>query len=260
MCILRRSPAAWLPRLERAWKSNPDANARSHRLPTHSLRQLVECVEPNVLAVSDDLEDPQWFRGLQQPQAPLPLQLALEAWITTKVAPHQPAVDWSLPIKAAMPLDWSSSEVDLLRHGVHPNGTSAPDEAGFALLASYLAAKWVDDQHTLPRQKNMCVLGPVDARGKRSVYVWPPQELTDDTAYGLWTHYLTFQPHDGRVLLATQHIARFAGTPAGYIPRTSHRPRRPPTSSSTLRAACCAVWNVRRCWPAPLPCAARWTA
>ncbi|MFD7532281.1 pPIWI_RE module domain-containing protein [Streptomyces sp. NPDC059849] len=220
-------PRALLPRLERAWKSNPDAKSR--RLPTRTLRQLVECVEPHVLAVSDDLEDPQWVRALQQPQNEIALQLALEAWITTKVAPHQPDVDWSLSIKAAMPLAWTCSDVDLLRHRTQPNGTAAPDEPVFALLASFLAGTWVDEKHSLPGQKRGCILGPVDARGKRSVYAWPPQELTHDGAYGLWTHYLTFQvttmPHDGRILLlASPHIARFAGTPAGYIPRTSHKP------------------------------------
>ncbi|GFE17974.1 hypothetical protein Sgleb_60210 [Streptomyces glebosus] len=219
-------PQGLLPRLQRAWKSNPDA--RSPFLPTYALRELVECVEPGVVAVDSRLEEGPWLHALQQPHNDLPLQLALETWITTQVAPHQDDVDWFTLIKAATPLEWSSQKVDLLRRGRRPNGTVSPHRYAYDLLASYLAGRWVDQKLTLPGQKakESAVLGPVSGRGERAVFLWPPRELTDEDAYGLWTHQTTFRvvtmPHDDRLLLRViPHISRFGGTPPAYIPRRS---------------------------------------
>lgn len=224
-------PAGLLPRLERAWNSNPDA--RSPYLPTFALRELVECLEPCVVSVNGNLEADTWLHALQRPDDELPLLLALEAWITTQVAPHQPDVDWYNLVKNAMPLDWSTRNVDLLARGERPNSTASPRDHAYALVASYLTSRLIENDFRLPGQKEAenLVMGPVDGRGRRSLYQWPPRELTDDDdASGLWTHQTAFRvvtmPHDGRLLLrVVPHITRFGSKPAAYIPRrASHGP------------------------------------
>lgn len=224
-------PHGLLPRLERAWNSNPDA--RSQYLPTFALRELVECLEPCVASVDGNLEADAWLHALQRPHDELPLLLALEAWITTQVAPHQTDVDWYNLIKNALPLQWTTQTVDLLARGERPNGTARPRDHVYALLATYLTSQLIEDDFRLPGQKEAenLVLGPVDGRGRRSIYQWPPRELTDDDdAHGLWTHQTAFRvvtmPHDSRLLLrVTPHITRFGSKPAAYIPRrASHGP------------------------------------
>ncbi|WP_329129085.1 DUF3962 domain-containing protein [Streptomyces caniferus] len=219
-------PRSLLPRLERAWSSHP--KARSRYLPTRGLRELVECVGGGVLAVGSDLEADTWLHALRPLENDLALQLALEAWITTEVAPHQSDVDWFSLVKAALPLEWTCQKLDLLGHGKATNDTARPRPHVYQLLASYLATQWIDNKWKLPgqRQGETAVLGPIGGRGQRSVYTWPPRELTDDGAYGLWTHQTTFRvvtmPHDERLLIrVTPHITRFGGTTPVYIPRRS---------------------------------------
>lgn len=201
-------PRSLLPRLERAWNSNP--KARSRYLPTRGLRELVECVGAGVLAVGSDLEADTWLYSLRPPEDDLALHLALEAWITTAVAPHQTDVDWFSLVKAALPLEWTHRTLDLLGHGKARNSTARPRSHVYQLLASYLATQWIDNKWTIPgqRQAETTVLGPIGGRGERSVYTWPPRELTDDGAYGLWTHQTTFRvvtmPHDDRLLIRPQ--------------------------------------------------------
>ncbi|MFJ6616215.1 hypothetical protein ACIQOW_01360 [Kitasatospora sp. NPDC091335] len=97
-------PPALLQRLQRAWASNP--NARSRYLPTSALRQLVQQIEPTVVAVSGSLDGAgPWLFALRSPDDDLPLQLAVEAWATSTVAPHQGDIDWPGLIKDAFPLD-----------------------------------------------------------------------------------------------------------------------------------------------------------
>ncbi len=231
-------PRSLLPRLQRAWSSKP--KNRSPYLPTRGLRELVECVGSGVLAVGSDLEADTWLHAVHPPENELPLQLALEAWITTEVAPHQSDVDWFSLIKAAFPLEWTPSTLDLLGHGKAPNGTARPRSHVYQLLPSYLATQWIDNKWTLPGQKQneSAVLGPIGERGERSVYLWPPRELTDDDgAYGLWTHQTKFRvrtmPHDDRLIIrVTPHITRFGGTTPVYIPRRS--PEKPPSATVLL--------------------------
>ncbi|MFA7763711.1 RNaseH domain-containing protein [Streptomyces sp. NRRL S-448] len=222
-------PAGLLARIQRAWNSNP--KARSPYLPAYALRELVEQVEPAVLAVESRLGDGPWLHALHQPHNELPLQLALEFWITTHVAPHQDDVDWPTLVKRAMPLDWAQSEVDLLARGRAVNGTAIPHSRTFSLLATYIAGRWVDAKLALPGHtaKGFSVLGPLTDRGERSVYSWPPRELNDDEAYGLWTHRTALRvvsmPHDDRLVLrAVPHIARFGGAQPAYIPRRGDGP------------------------------------
>ncbi|OIJ88461.1 hypothetical protein BIV25_37070 [Streptomyces sp. MUSC 14] len=231
-------PRSLLPRLQRAWDSNP--KTRSRYLPTRGLRELVECVGSGVLVVGGDLDSDTWLYALCPPEDQLPLQLALEAWITTEVAPQQGDVDWFSLVKAAFPLEWTPTTLDLLGHGKAPNNTARPRPHVYQLLASYLATQWIDNKWVLPghKQNETTVLGPIGGRGQRSVYAWPPRELTDDDgAYGLWTHQTTFRvttmPHDDRLLIrATPHITRFGGTTPVYIPRRS--PDKPPTATVLL--------------------------
>ncbi|MFJ8849998.1 pPIWI_RE module domain-containing protein [Streptomyces sp. NPDC102437] len=231
-------PRSLLPRLQRAWISKP--KNRSPYLPTRGLRELVECVGSGVLAVGSDLEADAWLHAVQPPENELPLQLALEAWITTEVAPHQSDVDWFSLTKAAFPLEWTPGTLDLLGHGMAPNGTARPRSHVYQLLPSYLATQWIDNKWTLPGQKQneSAVLGPIGERGERSVYLWPPRELTDDDgAYGLWTHQTKFRvrtmPHDDRLIIrVTPHITRFGGTTPVYIPRRS--PEKPPSATVLL--------------------------
>ncbi|MEU7581999.1 RNaseH domain-containing protein [Streptomyces sp. NPDC041068] len=231
-------PRSLLPRLQRAWSSKP--NNRSTYLPTRGLRELVECVGSGVLAVGSDLEADTWLHAVRPPENELPLQLALEAWITTEVAPHQSDVDWFSLVKAAFPLEWSPTTLDLLAHGKAPNGTARPRAHVYQLLASYLATQWIDNKWTLPGQKQdeAAILGPIGERGERSVYLGPPRELTDeDGAYGLWTHQTKFRvrtmPHDDRLIIrVTPHITRFGGTTPVYIPRRS--PDKPASATVLL--------------------------
>jgi hypothetical protein len=230
-------PRSLLPRLHRAWSSNP--KARSPYLPTRGLRELVECVGSGVLAVGSDLEADTWLHAVHPPQNELPLQLAVEAWITTEVAPHQSDVDWFSLVKAAFPLKWTPTTLDLLGRGKAPNGTARPRAHVYQLLASYLAAQWIDNKWTLPGQKEneAAVIGPIGDRGERSVYLWPPREITDEGAYGLWTHQTKFcvrtMPHDDRLIIRViPHITRFGGTAPVYIPRRS--PDKPPTATVLL--------------------------
>ncbi|MDH6130965.1 hypothetical protein P3T37_000332 [Kitasatospora sp. MAA4] len=224
-------PPALLERLLRAWANNPDSD--SPYLPTYALRELVQQVEPAVVAVAGRLDEGgPWLYALQQPKDELPLQLAIEAWAVAHVAPHQEDVDWPTIIKSAMPLQWTNKEVNLLGTGQMPNGTAAPHPPAFDLLASYITASWVDNKLAMPGQPHNghLVLGPMEDRGARSLYTWPPQELTDDDgAHGLWTHRTCLRiismPHDGQLLLrATPHIARFGGTQPAYIPRRGGKP------------------------------------
>ncbi|MFE7318539.1 RNaseH domain-containing protein [Streptomyces sp. NPDC057555] len=230
-------PRSLLPRLERAWNSNP--KARSRYLPTRGLRELVECVGGGVLAVGSDLEADAWLHALRPLENDLALQLALEAWITTEVAPHQSDVDWFSLVKAALPLEWTPQKLDLLGHGKAPNDTARPRPHVYQLLASYLATQWIDNGWTVPgqRQGETAVLGPIGGRGERSVYTWPPRELTDEGSYGLWTHQTTFRvvtmPHDERLLVrVTPRITRFGGTTPVYIPRRS--PEKPASATVLL--------------------------
>ncbi|QQC92413.1 RNaseH domain-containing protein [Streptomyces alfalfae] len=230
-------PREILPRLQRAWDSNP--KSRSRYLPTRGLRELVECVGAGILAVGDDLSADAWLYALCPPQNQLALQIALETWITTEVAPHQSDVDWPSCIKAAFPLEWSPTTLDLLGHGKAPNDTARPRPHVYRLLASYLATRWIEKKWVLPghKQNETTVLGTIGDRGQRSVYLWPPRELTDDGAFGLWTHQTTFRvttmPHDDRLLIrATPHITRFGGTMPVYLPRRS--PDKPPTATVLL--------------------------
>ncbi|MEU8777182.1 RNaseH domain-containing protein [Streptomyces sp. NPDC048606] len=222
-------PPSLLPRLERAWSSNP--KARSKYLPTYALRELIEQVEPAVLAVEGRLGEGPWLHAMQRPQHELPIQLALEFWITTHVAPHQNDVDWSTLIKRSLPLEWTPSEVDLLAHGRAANGTATPHSSTFSMLATYIAGRWVDDNLAMPGQsvKGFSALGPLTDRGERSIFSWPPRELNDEGAYGLWTHRTALRvvsmPHDGRLILrAVPHIARFGGAQPAYIPRRGDGP------------------------------------
>ncbi|MFH8409794.1 pPIWI_RE module domain-containing protein [Streptomyces sp. NPDC018019] len=217
-------PPSLLARLERAWSSNP--KARSPYLPTYALRELIEQVEPAVLAVEGRLGEGPWLHAMRVPQNELPLQLALEFWITAHVAPHQDDVDWPTLVKRALPLEWAQAEVDLLAHGSAANGTTTPHTSTFSLLATYIAGRWVDDKLPMPGDtaKGFSVVGPLTDRGERSIFSWPPRELNGDGAYGLWAHRTALRvvsmPHDGRLILrAVPHIARFGGTQPAYIPR-----------------------------------------
>ncbi|MEU1906613.1 pPIWI_RE module domain-containing protein [Streptomyces hygroscopicus] len=219
-------PQALLARLDRAWKSNPAA--RSQYLPTYALRELIQCVEPAVIGVNSELDQEAWLRALHQPEDERLVQFALEAWITTQVAPHQDDVDWASLVKAAMPLQWTTSKVDLLAHGKRPNGTANNPPSAYDLLPSYLAARWLEEKLALPGQRTgeTSVLGPLSGR-ERSVFQWPPRELEDEDAYGLWTHQTAFRvvtmPHDDRLVLrVTPHISRFGGRTPAYIPKRSY--------------------------------------
>ncbi|MGW1519802.1 RNaseH domain-containing protein [Streptomyces sp. NPDC002287] len=241
-------PPSLLARLERAWSSNP--KARSKYLPTYALRELIEQVEPAVLAVEGRLGDGPWLHTMGRPVSELPLELALEFWITTHVAPHQNDVDWSLLIKRSLPLEWTQSEVDLLAHGRAANGTATPHSSTFSMLATYIAGCWVDDKLPMPGHtaKGFSVLGPLTDRGERSIYSWPPRELNDEGAYGLWTHRTALRvvsmPHDGRLILrAVPHIARFGGTQPAYIPRRGDGPA---TATILLYLAKGALRDVER--------------
>ncbi len=64
-----------------------------------------------------------------------------------------------------------------------------------------------------------------------------PREITDEGAYGLWTHQTKFcvrtMPHDDRLIIRViPHITRFGGTAPVYIPRRS--PDKPPTATVLL--------------------------
>ncbi|MFJ7057910.1 RNaseH domain-containing protein [Streptomyces microflavus] len=241
-------PPSLLARLERAWNSNP--KARSPYLPTYALRELIEQVEPAVLSVEGRLGDGPWLHAMRTPQNELPLQLALEFWITTHVAPHQDDVDWPTIVKRALPLEWAQAEVDLLAHGNAANGTATPPSSTFSLLATYIAGRWVEEQLSLPghTSEGFSVLGQLTDRGERSVYSWPPRELDDDGAYGLWTHRTALRvvsmPHDSRLILrAVPHIARFGGTQPAYIPRRGDSPA---TATVLLYLAKGALRDVER--------------
>ncbi|TQE15525.1 DUF3893 domain-containing protein [Streptomyces ipomoeae] len=219
-------PRELLARLHRAWKSNPVA--RSDYLPTYALKELVQCVEPAVIGVNSELDQGSWLRALHLPDDERAVQFALEAWITTQVAPHQDDVDWPGLIKAALPLEWSTSEVNLLAHGTRPNGTANNPPFAYDLLPSYLATRWLEEKLALPGQRTgeTSVLGPLGGR-ERSIFQWPPRELEDEDAYGLWTHQTAFRvvtmPHDERLVLrVTPHISRFGGRPPAYIPKRGY--------------------------------------
>ncbi|MGX1635305.1 pPIWI_RE module domain-containing protein [Streptomyces albidoflavus] len=223
-------PAGLLPRLERAWASNPKAR-RKDRLPTWALTELLLELEPQLLAVSTDLRASAWLRAMRPPADTTVVALALEAWVCGHVAPHQTDVPWGEIIGEALTLQWKPARPDLLERGVRPNGTAEPSEASYKMLATFLAASWVDQGRRLggrdTDQGSSWIMGPASPDGDRSVFLWPPTRLTRSGEQGYSTHYLRFNvvtlPHDKRLLLrVVPHVTRMAATQPSYIPRRSH--------------------------------------
>ncbi|GAA2381212.1 RNaseH domain-containing protein [Streptomyces carpaticus] len=222
-------PAGLLPRLERAWACNPKAR-RKDRLPTWALTELLLELEPQLLAVSTDLRAGSWLRAVQPLADTTVVALALEAWVCGYVAPHQSDIPWGEVIAEALELQWKPTQPNLLEHGVRPNGTAEPSEAAYKMLATFLAASWVDQGRRLggrdTDQGSSWIMGPASSSGDRSVFLWPPTRLTRSGEQGYGTHYLRFNvvtlPHDQRLLLrVVPHVARMAATQPAYIPRRS---------------------------------------
>ncbi|MFK4272514.1 pPIWI_RE module domain-containing protein [Streptomyces milbemycinicus] len=222
-------PSDLLPRLERAWASNPKARYKD-RLPTWALTELLLELEPQLLAVSTDLRAATWLRAMRPLADTTVVALALEAWVCGHVAPHQADVPWGEVIGEALKLQWKPARPDLLERGVRPNGTAEPSEAAYKMLATFLAASWVDRGRRLggrdTDQGSSWIMGPASPDGDRSVFLWPPTRLSRGGEQGYSTHYLRFNvvtlPHDERLLLrVVPHVARMAATQPAYIPRRS---------------------------------------
>ncbi|MFE6633646.1 RNaseH domain-containing protein [Streptomyces tendae] len=235
-------PADLLPRLERAWASNPKAR-RKDRLPTWALTELLLELEPQLLAVATDLRATTWLRAVRPLADATVVALALEAWVCGHVAPHQADVPWGEVIDKALQLQWKPVRPDLLERGVRPNGTAEPSEAVYKMLATFLAASWVDGGHRLggrdTGQGSSWIMGPASPDGDRSVFLWPPARLSRGGEQGYSTHYLRFNvvtlPHDGRLLLrVVPHVTRMAATQPAYIPRRSQY--EPATATMLLHA------------------------
>ncbi|MFC7920842.1 RNaseH domain-containing protein [Streptomyces cinereoruber] len=222
-------PSGLLPRLERAWASRPKARQKDG-LPTWALTELLLELEPQLLAVSTDLRAGSWLRAVRPLADTTVVALALEAWVCGHVAPHQADVPWGEIIDEALELQWKPARPDLLERGVRPNGTAEPNEAAYKMLATFLAADWVDKDRRLggrdTDQGSSWIMGPASPNGDRSVFLWPPTRLSRGGEQGYSTHYLRFNvvtlPHDERLLLrAVPHVARMAATQPAYIPRRS---------------------------------------
>ncbi|MFE7191351.1 RNaseH domain-containing protein [Kitasatospora sp. NPDC057541] len=235
-------PADLLPRLERAWASNPKARHKD-RLPTWALTELLLELEPQLLAVSTDLHASTWLRAVRPLADTTVVALALEAWVCGHVAPHQTDVPWGEVISEALKLQWKPVRPNLLERGVRPNGTAEPSEAAYKMLATFLAAGWVDQGRRLggrdTDQGSSWIMGPASPDGDRSVFLWPPTRMSRGGEQGYSTHYLRFNvvtlPHDGRLLLrVVPHVARMAATQPAYIPR--HSQYEPATATMLLYA------------------------
>lgn len=235
-------PTALLPRLERAWASNPKAR-RKDRLPTWALTELLLELEPQLLAVATDLRATTWLRAVRPLADTTVVALALEAWVCGHVAPHQADVPWGRIIDEALQLQWKPIRPDLLESDVRPNGTADPSEATYKMLATFLAASWVDDGRKLggrdTDQGSSWIMGPASPNGDRSVFLWPPTRLSRGGEQGYSTHYLRFNvvtlPHDERLLLrVVPHVTRMAATQPSYIPRRSQY--EPATATMLLHA------------------------
>lgn len=222
-------PSGLLHRLERAWASNPKARKKD-RLPTWSLTELLLELEPQLLSASTDLRAGTWLRAVRPITDTTVLALALEAWVSGHVAPHQEDLLWDEIIGEALKLQWKPARPDLLECGVRPNGTAEPSEAAYKVLASFLAGDWVDRGRRLGGRDtdagSSWIMGPASSDGDRSVFLWPPTRLARGDEQGYSTHYLRFNvvtlPHDGRLLLrVVPHVARMAATQPAYIPRRS---------------------------------------
>ncbi|MFH8747465.1 pPIWI_RE module domain-containing protein [Streptomyces rimosus] len=222
-------PLGLLPRLERAWASNPKARKKD-RLPTWALTELLLELEPQLLTVSTNLRAGTWLSAVHPLIDTTVVALALEAWVYGHVAAHESDVPWGDIIGETLKLQWKPARPNLLERGVQPNGTAEPSETAYKVLATFLAADWVDRGRHLGGRDTVkgssWIMGPASPDGDRSVFLWPPTRLSRGAEQGYSTHYLRFKvvtlPHDSRLLLrVVPHVARMAATQPAYIPRRS---------------------------------------
>ncbi|MFI1369949.1 pPIWI_RE module domain-containing protein [Streptomyces griseochromogenes] len=239
-------PAAWLKHLEPAWASLPRRRKEPGNLPTSSLNQITQLLDPRISSIHWNLREPQYIRATAP--VDMPLHLAVAAWAATDVAPHLPEKDWT-EIFGEHPLVWEPHGIDLAQHQLHPNGTADPGNAVFSLLPSLLAERVAASGLHLRGHDYKAWLGPTRSDGRRAVYLGPPTPLTDrDGATGLYTPYIDFHletiPGEAQVRVhADLHMARFAALPSSYVPR---RGTNPATITVLLHADSGFVTSVER--------------
>ncbi|WP_181138387.1 RNaseH domain-containing protein [Streptomyces sp. Ru73] len=220
-------PAEWLKRLEPAWASLPRRRKDPGNLPSSSLSQIAQLLDPRISSIHWNLHEPEYLRATAP--VDMPFHLAVAAWAATDVAPHLPELDWP-EILGEHPLVWEPHDTDLAHHKLHPNGTASPGDAVFKLLPSLLAERVTSSGLHLRGHHYKAWLGPTRSDGRRAVYLGPPTPLTDrDGATGMYTPYIEFHletvPGEAQVRIhADLHMARFASLPSAYVPRRGAHP------------------------------------
>lgn len=220
-------PAEWLRHLEAAWATLPRRRKDAGNLPSSSLIQIAQLLDPRISSIHWNLHEPEFLRATTP--VDMPFHLAVAAWAATDVAPHRPELDW-VEILGEHPLVWNPHAIDLAGHQLHSNGTASPSDAVFKLLPSLLAEHVATCGLHLGGNDYEAWLGPTRSDGRRAVYLGPPTPLTDrHGATGLFTPYILFHlettPGEAQVRVhADLHMTRFSALPSAYVPRRGKHP------------------------------------
>ncbi|RBQ17261.1 hypothetical protein DP939_25280 [Spongiactinospora rosea] len=221
-CLTARFPRLWLRRIRSQAPYGDD-----RKLPTWSLVELLNTLDPNIIHVASNVDDEYWLISHARVDRQV-IRTAVAVWASTRVTSARPDLDW-FDLLDDEELDWRSAELDLLASRTHPNGTAKPDPAVFRMLPGYLAGLVAAAGMQIRGEHRSFILGPVDNSGHRSAIWWPPERLDDPKlGAGLWAPKIDFHvetvPTHGRARVhAELSTVRFPLQPVRYVPARGGR-------------------------------------
>ncbi|TDB88218.1 DUF3893 domain-containing protein [Actinomadura sp. KC216] len=220
--LAARFPTRWLRRIRSQAPSWDD-----RKLPTWSLVELLDTLDPNIIHVASNLDDEHWLISHARVDRQV-VRTAVAVWASTRITPDRPDLDW-FDLLDDEELDWKPTELDLLAVHTHPSGTAKPETAVFRMLPGYLAGLVATTGMQIRGEHRRFILGPVDNSGHRSAIWWPPERLDDPKlGSGLWAPKIDFHvetvPTHGRARVhAELSTVRFPLQPVRYVPSRGGR-------------------------------------
>ena len=220
-CHVARFPERWLRIIRIQYKANTRRGSDSQWLPTRSLVELLNALDPDILHVSSRLEDEVWIHA----RTPIDREVvtaAVEAWAATEITNDRPYLDW-FEFLGDDPIDWQEVVLDLYAGASRPNGTAWPSAEAFALLPGSLAGLIASQGLPLRDIPRSFILGPVSTSGRRSAVCWPPEIVEDEDGRALWTpridfHVQTVPLHRQPRIHAELIVTRFPLQRVAYVP------------------------------------------